>query len=112
MPISIPIWGWASESSLYMATGQNAKKIPMLKKHPQASVIVYEAPRGWPWVRVEGKARVGSIADFPEFSDLREAVESIAANYVGREKAPERFQGSDWIIVKLEPERIINRVET
>ncbi len=100
-PHVTPIWYVYEGGKLIVNTTTDRVKFRNIKRDPRVSFLVDD---GYPYVMVEGKARVATERD------AKKDIEALAIRYTGEEagkkSARERYWKMDRISIEIVPERI------
>ena len=101
-PHLTPIWYMYVDGKLIVNTTPERVKYHNVRRDPRVALLVDD---GYPYVIVEGKARVASERD------AKRDIETLAIRYTGEEKgkkaARERYWKDERVSLEIVPERII-----
>ncbi|MDG6983328.1 MAG: PPOX class F420-dependent oxidoreductase [Nitrososphaerota archaeon] len=101
-PHLTPIWYMYVDGKLIVNTTPQRVKFHNVKRDPRVALLVDD---GYPYIVVEGKARVASERD------PKKDIETLAIRYTGEEKgrkaARERYWKTERVSLEIVPERII-----
>jgi len=104
-PHVTPIWYMYEEGKLIVNTTTDRVKYHNLRRDPRVAFLVDD---GYPYVLVEGKARIASERD------PKRDIETLAIRYTGEERgrkaARERYWKQERVSFEIVPERIVQEL--
>jgi PPOX class probable F420-dependent enzyme len=104
-PHVTPIWYMYDRGQLIINTTTERVKYRNIRRDPRVCLLVDD---GYPYVMVEGKARIASERD------PRKDIENLAVRYLGEEEgkkeARERYLKMHRVSIEIVPERVVTAI--